>query len=331
MSAKISGVTRKHACQDVMRWLPNERRGQFLVAEDIDGFHPKAMFWREQNGDCFAVIGSSNLSKAAFSSNHEVNVFSKISDEIFAEAKTWIKQIESRSVVVSEAWLEQYNEAKQPKRKPKDKSGNGASPVFELALPWPKNRTRVEEVLATRRRQMQVFQENSHALATLFRTSAHAQRWSIDKNEGFYRTLNSLWVFGESGSRFQGAGWERQGKASNFRQLSISLVRVLDASDFDRDDIVTEEIDRLVKKKVTTHGALFSEMLCQFFPNDYHVLDKPVKDWLESTGFAPPAKSTEGIRYIDFARKLRSALQRTPNHPAKNLAELDAIIWLSTT
>ena len=110
----------------------------------------------------------------------------------------------------------------------------------------------------------------------------------------------------------------------------MSLVRVVDAADFYRDDVVTEEIDRLAEEKVPTRGALFSEMLCQFFPNQYHVLDKPVKSWLESTGFTPPARATEGIRYIDLARKLRTPLARTPNHPATNLAELDTVIWLST-
>ncbi|PUA19736.1 hypothetical protein C7W93_07880 [Glaciimonas sp. PCH181] len=41
---KDFGITRKQACRDVMKWLPNHRRAQFLVAEYIDGFHPKANY-----------------------------------------------------------------------------------------------------------------------------------------------------------------------------------------------------------------------------------------------------------------------------------------------
>jgi HKD family nuclease len=328
---KDFGITRKQACRDVMKWLPNNRRAQFLVAEYIDGFHPKVMFWRENDGQCFAVVGSSNLSQAAFASNHEVNSFSKIDEATFAQSRKWIKQIESRSVGVSEVWLEKYTEAKQSKRESKATEKNIDVQAFKLALPWPEDEMRVNQTLRNRRKQIQVFQNKRTELEILFRDAAeHKGTWSTKNNDTFYNKLNSLWVFNESGCRFQGAGWERQGKGSNFRKFSKSLVRVIDTADFARDDIVAEEIDEMAKNKVATRGALFSEMLCQFFPDEFHVLDKPVKKWFKSTGFTPPAKATEGSKYIDFARKLRTALELASEHPAKNLAELDVIIWLST-
>jgi len=40
------GITRKVACEKVLQWLPRERKAQFLVADRIGGFHPKAVFWR---------------------------------------------------------------------------------------------------------------------------------------------------------------------------------------------------------------------------------------------------------------------------------------------
>ena len=44
---KDFGITRKAACEAVMRWLPPNRKGQFLVADLIAGFHPKAAFWKD--------------------------------------------------------------------------------------------------------------------------------------------------------------------------------------------------------------------------------------------------------------------------------------------
>ncbi|MEH6534476.1 MAG: phospholipase D family protein, partial [Photobacterium frigidiphilum] len=73
---KDFGITKKTACIKVMNWLPAERKSQFLVADDISGFHPKAIFWKEQGDKYFALIGSSNLTKAAFESNYEANFYS---------------------------------------------------------------------------------------------------------------------------------------------------------------------------------------------------------------------------------------------------------------
>src|SRR6476620_12776422 len=50
------GITRKAACRKVIEWLPEARKFQFKVADQITGFHPKAVFWKEANGDCFAII-----------------------------------------------------------------------------------------------------------------------------------------------------------------------------------------------------------------------------------------------------------------------------------
>jgi hypothetical protein len=37
----------------------------------------------------------------------------------------------------------------------------------------------------------------------------------------------------------------------------------------------------------------------------------------------------EGARYIHIAKALRRALRDDPDHPARNLAELDVAIWLA--
>jgi len=68
-------------------------------------------------------------------------------------------------------------------------------------------------------------------------------------------------------------------------------------------------------------------MLCLRFPNLYPVLNNPVWKYLSETGFRAPRGATEGERYIDLALKLRASLRGNPGYPAKNIAELDAIIW----
>jgi HKD family nuclease len=75
---KDFGITRKAACTALMGWLPPTRKGQFMVADRISGFHPKVVFWKETNGRSFAIVGSSNLTRAAFETNYEANVNCRI-------------------------------------------------------------------------------------------------------------------------------------------------------------------------------------------------------------------------------------------------------------
>jgi len=39
--------------------------------------------------------------------------------------------------------------------------------------------------------------------------------------------------------------------------------------------------------------------------------------------------SSEGQYFVFLAKALRSSLLQNPGHPAKNLAELDTVIWLA--
>src|SRR5260221_7751001 len=84
-------------------------------------------------------------------------------------------------------------------------------------------------------------------------------------SQEFYDQLPSYWGR-DVGDRLQGKGWERQGSESNFHSLSKSFIRILDATDDDRDDVVVEEIDNLSEQHVATRKAFLSEMLCLRFP-----------------------------------------------------------------
>lgn len=316
------GITRKAACQAVMRWLPSERKAQFMVANSIDGFHPKAVFWRERSGNSFAIVGSSNLTKAAFETNYEANVFSRMSSADFASAKRWVRSIDKYSVVVSEAWLANYKEASSRVGAGHSKARDTDKPLSSRSILKLPIGAGINRQVRFRRRQLAAYRKHRAGLIRLFRSCAAGRITS----EQFYRRLPHYWGH-ELGNRLQGAGWERLGKDSDFEALSDSYVRILDAAKDDRDDTVVEEIDSLRKMRVGTRTAFLSEMLCLQFPSEFPVLNKPVRDYLAAVRFRAPRGAGEGARYIDLAKKLRIALLQEPNHPAKNLAELDTVIW----
>jgi HKD family nuclease len=317
---KDFGITKKAACEKVMQWLPSNRKSQFMVVDAISGFHPKAVFWKDSLGLCHSIIGSSNLTKAAFESNYEVNIYTQISESDYVQAKNWVKEIEKYSLVVSEDWLLKYQEQK-PKAQ-KNKSSTSSSlyqSLISLSLPMPEN---AKKALKDRRNKLALYEKIKKDLYQLFRDCANGK---IDSTK-FYDRLLLLWNW-DTG-RLQGRGWERSGRNSDFELLSKSFVKILDASAIDRDDIVVQEIDHLSNNHVSTRKAFLSEMLCLAYPDDYPLLNKPVHRYLINIEFSAPKNASEGSSYLDLAKKLRSSLLQNPDYPAKNLAELDALIWL---
>jgi len=245
------GITRKAACRKLMQWLPPERKGQFMVADLIAGFHPKAVFWRDKNGKCYTLIGSSNLTRAAFETNYEANAFCELSETEFIKAKKWIREIEKQSVIVSEDWLKHYKEdewkgTQGPKRP--TNGLKGSAQLIKLKLPNPEG---TAKRLEGRRNDLDIYKKHRAALEGLFRRCAENE---IGSGE-FYSELPKYWSY-EVGDRLQGKGWEIKGKRSNFHLLSRSFIRILDASDEDRDDVVREQIDELGRKEIPTRNSL---------------------------------------------------------------------------
>ena len=316
------GITRKAACEKVMRWLPSTHKSKFLVADSITGFHPKAVFWKDGKGAFHAVIGSSNLTRAAFDTNYEANILCSLSEADYRRARKWIDEIEAKCEVVCEDWLIRYKEATPPIRsKRSTKDAQSTESLIELKLPTPPG---MRKRLQTRRDNLVTYRAHNNSLERLFRRCGANQI----KSEEFYRELPADWSF-DVGDRLQGVGWEIKGKHSDFQELSRSFVRILDTADANRDDVVLDEIDRLSSKSVPTRGAFLSEMLCLRFPDAYPVLNDPVWNYLNAVKYKAPRKASEGARYIFLARALRGALRQNPSHPAKNLAELDTVIWLA--
>jgi HKD family nuclease len=314
------GITRKEACRAVMRWLPARLKNRFMVADAIEGFHPKAMFWRESDGTCHALIGSSNLTRAAFATNHEANIYVRVSSAQFSRTANWVRSMEPNCVSVSEDWLEDYDEAPHGGKVRNGKKAPGLKVKESLLLPKPAGAT---ALVAQRREQLASYMHHRADLLRLFRECA-ARRVS---SRAFYEQLPQHWSW-DAGDRLQGAGWERQGRGSNFHQLSEAFIRIVDAASTERDDVVAEQIDWLHARKVPARTAFFSEMLCLRFPKLYPVINQPVHDYLSAIKFRGPRGASEGAHYVDLAQRLRYSLRANPKHPAKNIAELDAVIWL---
>ncbi len=316
------GITRKAACEKVMRWLPPSHKSKFLVADSITGFHPKAVFWKDRKGAFHAVIGSSNLTRAAFDTNYEANILCSLSEGDYRRARKWVDEIEAKCDVVSEDWLNRYKEATNPIRsKRSTKDAQSTASLLKLKLPTPPG---FKKRLQARRNNLVAYKAHKDSLEQLFRRCA-AKRIKSDQ---FYRELRKDWSF-DVGDRLQGKGFEIKGKHGNFQELSRSFVRIIDAASADRDDVVSAEIDRLSIERVPTRGAFLSEMLCLRFPDAYPVLADPVWNYLHAVRYKAPRNSSEGARYIFLARTLRGSLRQNPGHAAKNLAELDTIIWLA--
>ena len=320
---KDFGITKKAACEAVMKWLPSKRKGQFMVADSIAGFHPKAVFWKETNGHAFAIIGSSNLTRAAFETNFEANLYCPLSAADYLLGKQWVKRIEKQSVVVSEDWLQKYPDAPTSGgRRPKGSKNHepDIASLITFKLPKPQG---MKEAIKERREQLLVYKKKQAGLKSLFKRCA-SEKISSRK---FYDELPK-YLSNEVGNSLQSGMWKLKGKRANFTLLSQSFLKILDASDEDRDDVVAEEIDMLKEHGVPARKAFLSEMLCLSFPKEYPLWNKPVHDYLKAIKFKAPRGASEGVYFIDLAKKLRASLLQNPEHPAKNLAELDGVIFL---
>ena len=314
---KDFGITRKDACRKVMGWLPPQRKHDFRAADRIVGFHPKAVFWRESDGGCFAIIGSSNLTDAAFGLNFEANVFLPIDSSEYGAAKVWLNKIEHLSIPVDDGWLQHYNEAAiwsqvSGKRKPQPQ------PVLPLELPAP---AKARDLVIERRARLKAFNKVKADFRKLFKGCASGRISSTE----FYSELPAIW----DECRLQGRGWEIKGKHGDFRALSKSYLRIVDANEEERDDVVRGEIDDLAKRRIPTRGSFLSEMLCLSFPDKYPVVGYPVWEFLKDKKYRALRGASEGSSYIRLALTLRSSIAQNPKHPAKNLAELDTVIWLA--
>ncbi len=279
------GITRKEACKAVLSWLPKSMKSDFLAADRISGFHPKLVLWMTKTGECHLVLGSSNLTQAAFSTNYEANVFLTIPKDQYDYIKEWIYSIRLQCSPISEDWIESYKETDKPRQGTSGKK----SPVIALSLPSGKD---INEAVKRRKAQQKAFAGIQDELIKLASKCASGEI----SNDSFYKDMMTLW--GHHESRLQGRGFEIIGKHSDLKNTCFSLSTIVakgsSLSVVALDNLVRKEIDRLASIENPNRGAWLSEMLCHFFPDRYPILNKPVRIWLQHNKFKGPRRASEG-------------------------------------
>ena len=314
-------LSKKEAIRKVLKWLPSHLKFTLMVAQGIQGFHPKAVFWKNDKNEYYALIGSSNLTHAAFNSNYEANILTKISEQDFIKVKSWADEIAMKSIPVSEDWLKGYKEAEVSYKK----SASSRSAIDGLSLKIPPYN---QELIKARRIQMKNHQTVREKLKNLINQCASGEIG----NDDFYVEFNKLWSWENEnkgkgiGNRFQDKTWTRKGKSSDFRKLCCAIQAVFDAPSADKDSVVAKQIDWLKECGVSTRRSVFSEMLCQEYPDKYPLLNDPVEKFLrdKDNKFRSAHGASEGSKYIDLSMKLRAILVKQSK--IKNLAELDVLI-----
>lgn len=314
------GITRKAALRDVLKWLPKHATVVLgaVAGSTSGGFHPKVLLWKTANGARKCVIGSSNLSKAAFHSNYEANVAASLSSADYDRLRDWVAAVAKSSAAINEDWIaHHYKEAKRPPA-----SASALRPA--VALKKLPTGSRYAQRVKERRAAQATFKEIAGPLRAAMRKCASGRL----SNKAFWLVFWNEWS--AHSSRFQGSGLQFSGKAANWRQACAALLQILDdgvtSDDAALDHLVSLEIDRLSRAGNPARGAWFSEMLCHFLPENYPVLNGPVKEWLRANKWRARRGATEGQKYVELARQLRTVLRSKPAG-ATNLAELDLAIW----
>lgn len=333
------GLTRKRACQKLIDWLPKDIRFEARAFRVKPGrtFHPKILVWKE-NDSFFALVGSSNLTNAAMSSNYEVNSFNEIDERQFKTISNWFENCSYDSEKIEPTWIEKYIEA-DLKNVKSIKVEEEKEFVFNLKLNPPQN---VSETLALRRLQCDNFLMLKDSILQLLNDCAFVAKKegsSLDEIENaekvFWEKFSKLWFFSKDSTkpnqfRFQGSGVERTCTDSKWSESVCALLDVINASDKktidDLDILVAKKIDELEKTKNPARHAWFSEMLCQFFPDLYPVINEPVQSWIDSLDWEFESGMSEGRWYIELSRRMRSVVRENKDL-VKNIAELDHVIW----
>jgi HKD family nuclease len=317
---KDFGITRKDACREVLGWLPADQKHNFHVAA-FGGFHPKAIFWADK-AKHHLLVGSSNLTEAAFRTNFEANLYSRVNKKTYQSAVNWFNHAMEKSQPVDDNWLNKYEEAKLVG---KNRNGGGSHISSGLKIPLL-SRERLIHVLKARRHQVEAFGKIRKTLERLFRDGAALE---LSNGEICTRLLRT---WGKDTSKFQGKGWERTGIKSNWRLFSKGITSILDANETERDNVVVSVINEFTKKKLRTRSALLSEMLCHFFPDKYPVINGPVRLWIKKMNYHAPHGASAGSKFLDLAQQMRETVSqgstRSKNIRVRNLAELDIIVWV---
>lgn len=316
------GLTRKEACKKVLRWLPSNLKTSFYYNE-LSGFHPKILLYK-LNQKSHLLVGSSNLSYGGLSSNYEVNYHTELTTVEYQYIIKWIYEIHSRSNSVNEHWINNYNEGIISQKNNKDlfRQSQEKFSLFTLSIG-----KKEFEKLAFRKKQVSKFNRISSDFRELILKCAKKKISNIDFYEIHFKLRRD--------SLFQDIQWVIKCKHSKWNLICNSLIKIF--TEYENyikspnkqihllDSVVKNELEYLKKIKHPARNAWFSEVLCQFFPKYYPLINNPIKKWLNTNKIGSPSRSSESSKYLDITVKLRRLLEN--NEKIKNFAELDAVAW----
>ena len=258
------GLTRKKACKNIIKWLPRKFKSDFLAVPttQLGNFHPKVVAWKESDDDYYCIIGSSNLTNAAFKSNYEANVECQISEKDYQKIALWLEEIARNSQPINSDWLAHYKERSFKYKQGKD--DDVIKRVINITLP---KGAKYREAIQDRRKQQKAFAD---IVEDLKKSMEDCAKGKIT-NDHFWNTFWSLW--GTHKSRFQGSGLQITGKNADWKQSCNSVMNIINksqsVSEIHLDRIVRQEIDSLANAGNPVRGAWLTEILCHYFPDLY--------------------------------------------------------------
>lgn len=303
------GITRKVALKDLLTWSQKTIANVYI--NQAPGFHPKAILWKNAN-KYFACIGSSNLSVAAWSSNVELNVIVNINKIEYEQLTNWFQDaVIGDSSFLDMQWINSYNESQRKPNKHKNAIMDLNQRIHKLNnvdLSFPRN-------------QHKVYIKNRSKFINLVNSCA---KGSI-LNSVFYSSMWKLLY----GSWYGSPIWKINCKKADWKQTCKALENIIAATKSDRDRIVKESIDTLALKSNPSRGAWLSEILCHHFPEEYPLINKPIKSWLRKNFNLKINSIPDGNTYIKVSKLMRQVLNEN-NDKFNGLGELDHVIWEKT-
>ncbi len=298
-------ISRKAALQDLHKWSKKAKANVFI--NEASGFHPKTIFWKKGN-KYYALIGSSNLSVAAWSTNVELNVVINITNKEYRFLTKWFQDYVIAAWPMLDAnWLEGYEESKH--------NGKPKTDPIKRIDERIKNLRVVE--LNTPRQQLRIYKKNKTKFEQLVKSCATA---AINR-DAFYETMWNLLYDSWYGT----PSWCRSCKNAIWEEACRELVKIFDSPEVERDKYVKEAIDSLLASGNPTRGAWLTEILCHHYPYSYPLLNNPIKQWIKQNKISKTS-NIDGSTYIRISAIMRNILKKNRDR-FNNLGEMDHAIW----
>ena len=299
------GLTRESALLDLINW--SKKANATVYINEIGGFHPKTILWKKDK-KFYALIGSSNLSVAAWSSNVELNALIEVTKEEYVELTNWFQDyVIGISPMLDTKWLKGYTESSRKgktKANALEKIDQRIKVLGEVDLKIPRHQ---QKIYTRNKAQFEKFVKKC-AAGTIAKDQYYKEMWNL---------LHGSW----HGTPI----WSINCKHANWKETCRELVKIFSSPESERDKVVKQAIDSLAESGNPTRGAWLTEILCHHYPNSYPLLNNPVKEWIKKSKISK-ALIIDGNTYLKITRIMRRILKENKNK-FHNFGEMDHAIW----